>query len=201
MAQTRGSPWERPRKPVRELFFLDRLSPVMLAAAVVAIVAAAAVVGRIALLAHIHFATERDAGEQLNPFAAFLGTGSGILTAIPAWGAALFFVYAIVRLEGGPLEPPPGSIPAERRSVAQLRSGLRAEYRIVRIALTALTLIAVIDTLRALQYVLASVRGNEVARGSLTLTLVEACGLVAAAVALAVWVWRFRTDLIQLGAV
>ncbi|MFN2569155.1 MAG: hypothetical protein ABR564_06080 [Candidatus Dormibacteria bacterium] len=200
MAQTRGSPWERRRKPVRELFFLDRLSLPTVVAVLIAVAAAAAAVGRLALLTHIHFATERDAGEQLNPFAAFLGAGSGVFTAAPGWLATLFFIYALVRLEGAPLEPPPGAIPPERRSVSQLRAGLRAEFRLVRLALVGLSLIATIDTVRALEYVLASFRGNTVAHDSLLLTLAEAGGLLAAALTLAIWVWRFRAELEHLGA-
>jgi hypothetical protein len=199
MAQTRGSPWDRRQGPtVRELFFLNRLSPLLCVATLIGVFGVAIAVGRLALLAHIHFATERDAGEQLNPFAMFLGTGSGPLTAAPGWIAAAFFVYALVRLRSGPLEPPPGG--GAERSVKELRSALRAEFRLVRLAFLGLALVAVIDATRAFEYVVAVIRGNLVARDSLPMTLVEAGGLVAAAITLGLWAWHFRQDLDRLGA-
>jgi hypothetical protein len=88
----------------------------------------------------------------------------------------------------------------ESLTAAQLRAGLKREYTSVRVALLALTVVALADSARAASYVVAAAGGESLARTSLAATLVEAAGLLVAALLLALWALTFREQLVRVGA-
>jgi hypothetical protein len=189
------------RSGVGDLFFLRRLPLAVLAIVGLVVAALALAAGYGLLRLQIHYTQQQDAGQSLNVVAQIIADGSGWLTVWPGWVAALCFLIAVLRLQRAGAEPPPGLAPVEKLTVHQLRSGLRAEYRMVRVALVLLTLVAAIDTGRALAYVRGAIVGNTVARHSVVPTVTEAAGLLAAAILLVLWAWYFRRDLQRWGAI
>ncbi len=181
---------------IAELLLLSRLPPI--ARIIVALAAAAAciVAGVASLGIQHHFAAQPDGGR----LAALLAGGSSPATAWAGWAAAIFFLTAVWRLRAGATEPPAGRTPIEQLTLAELRAGLVREYTVVRVGLVILCAIATIDAARAARYVVATAAGDGLARSTLAATVVEAAGLVTAAVVLALWAGSFRAQLERVGA-
>ncbi len=135
-------------------------------------------------------------GQVLNPAASFFADGSTWSTAWPGWAAAFFFLLSALRLLRGSPEPPVG----RAQSVAGMRAALRREYRVVRIALAVVDVVAMFDIGRALAYAIATLTGDNVARGDVLTVGVEAGGLLCAALVLTAWMLRFRAQLENWGA-
>jgi len=169
------------------LYGLGRLRPVWRVLILWALAIAAVGVGIAALAGQRHFAAELSSGADLNVVATLLGDGSSPRTAWPGWLAAAFFGLALLRLWRGRPEPPAGRPPGGRWTAADIRSALRREFGAVRAAIIVLALVALVDFARALVYGVAAVSGDATARGSVMATVVEAVGLVVAAVMLTLW--------------
>jgi hypothetical protein len=180
-----------------ELLFLHRLPPVLRIGVPLALGAACIGFGAWSLSIQHHFAAQAGGGRV----ATLLAKGSSIATAWEGWAAAIFFVVALVRLQRGAPEPPAGRTPVEELTLAQLRAGLLREYTVVRVGLVILGAVSLIDLARASRYVVAAATGDSLARTSLAATLVEACGLVVAAVVLGLWAATFREQLDRVGAI
>jgi hypothetical protein len=188
------------RRRAAELVFLDS-GPLVLRAVVVLIAAIGCGVGGNALFRlHLQLAARAAAGGTLNPFQTLLATGSSARTAWPGWVAAAFFLLAVTRLRRGPPEPSPGVIKPERLTARQLRTGLRVEYRVVRIALVVLSLAAATDIARAAAHIVYAQAGHDVSGSTIVATTVEAAGFATAAAVLALWAWIFGADVRRLGA-
>jgi hypothetical protein len=165
-------------------------------AAAAVVVATCCVLGALSLNIQQHFAAQPGNGR----FGALLAGGSTAATAWAGWAAALFFGIALWRLRRGAPEPPLGIAPVESLSPTQLRRGLVREYTVVRVGLTVLVAVAVVDTARAARYVVALLGGDTLARATAAATVVEALGLVVAALVLASWALSFRRQLVRVGA-
>jgi hypothetical protein len=179
-----------------ELLLLHRLrAPLgVLVSLLVGLVCVAAGVASLAV--QQHFASQSGGGR----IATLLAHGSSAATAWEGWVAAVFFLAALLRLRRGAPEPPGGRTPVEEQTAGQLRAGLVREYTMVRAGLVTLCAVSVIEAARAARYVLAAVSADQVARTSLAATLVEAAGLLAATVVLALWASSFRAQLDRVGA-
>lgn len=180
-----------------DLYLLRGLAPALRALVLLLAVAASVGIAYVAVRLQQHFLAEQLAGQVLNPWAALIASGSSAGTAWPGWVATLCFGIAIVTLRRSDPEPPAGR---ERRSVSELRAGLRSEYRAVRIALVVVTLLAVIDVARMAITVIEITRGQTAAPGETAFMPIEAAGIAAAALALAVWARCFRSELERWGA-
>jgi hypothetical protein len=175
---------------------LDRLPPRAQLALVVAVSLLAGGWG-VGTLVLQHRLVEMEAeGRALNRVAQLFADGSSWSTAWPGWVAAFFFLSAVLRLLRGNPEPPAG----RAHTAAGMRSALRREYRVVRLALALVDLLAIFDLGRALTYAIASATGDRVARADVLTVGVEAAGVVCAAVLLTAWMLRFRTQLESWGA-
>jgi hypothetical protein len=179
-----------------ELLLLHRLPPVLRFTVSIVVVAACVVLGVASLSIQHHYAAQAGGGRLV----ALLAHGSSRATAWEGWAAALFFLVALLRLRRGATEPPAGRTPVEELSAGELRAGLVREYTVVRVGLVILCLVSIIDASRAARYVVAAAAGDTLARSSLSATLVEATGLVAAAAVLALWAGSFRVQLERVGA-
>lgn len=187
---------EERRRPVTELVFLGS-GPVAVRALVVVMAAlGAAIAGNLLYRLQAGLAVRLAAGQGLSGPASFVAHGSGAQTAWVGWVAALFFFIAALRVRRSPPEPSPGVTSPERLTPAQLRAGLRREYTIVRALLVLVALAAAVDAARTLTLLAAS--GGHA--NTLPATLVEAAGLLAATLMLALWAWWFGDDLRRLGA-
>ena len=182
------------------LYGLGRLAPLWRVVVLWLAATAAVGVGVGALAGQRHFAAELGSGADLNVVATLLGDGSSPRTAWPGWLAAAFFALALVRLWRGRPEPPAGRPPGGRWTAADIRSALRREYAAVRAAIIVLAAVALVDAARAAVYTVAAATGDSVARGSVLATVVEALGLVAAAVTLTLWGLIFARLLDRWGA-
>jgi hypothetical protein len=182
------------------LYGLDRLHPVQRMVLIWLLVSAAVGIGVVALVGQRHFAAELSSGADLNVVATLLGDGSSPRTAWPGWLAAAFFGLALLRLWRGRPEPPAGKPPGGRWTAADIRSALRREYAAVRTAIIVLGLVALVDGARAAVYTVAAASGDAVARGSVLPTVIEAVGLVVAAVTLTLWGLIFARLLERWGA-
>ena len=186
--------------PIAELFFLDR-APRLARVAVPALSVAVALLWGVAALAlHDHEVTLRAAGASLNPIGRLFADASSPLTVWPGWVAAAIFSLSAMRLRQGPVEPPTGPRDSNRVSATQLRAGLRREYLLARIALVVATLLALLDLGRLVVSGVAAMRPVDRAALGLGWMAAEAAGIIAAAVALLLWVVSFRVQLGQLGA-
>jgi hypothetical protein len=181
---------------IAELLLLSRLPFIARAIVALAAVAACVAAGVAALGIQHHFAAQRSGGRV----AALLAGGSSAATAWAGWAAAIFFAAAVWRLRAGATEPPAGRTPIEQLTLAELRAGLVREYTVVRAGLVILCAAATVDAARAARYVVAAVTGDALARTTLAATLVEAVGLMTAAVVLALWAGSFRAQLERVGA-
>jgi hypothetical protein len=175
---------------------VDRLPPRAQIALVVA-VSLLAVGWGVGMLVLQHRLVEmQQEARPLGAVGSFFAEGSSWSTAWPGWAAAFFFALSLLRLVRGSPEPPLG----RSQTVAGMRSALRREYRVVRIALAVVDVVAMFDLGRALAYGVASATGDHVARSDVLTVGFEAAGLVAAAVVLTAWMLRFRTQLEGWGA-
>lgn len=182
------------------LFGLGRLQPVQRVLVLSLASAAAVGIGVGALAGQAHFGAELDSGADLNVISTLVGDGSSARTAWPGWLAAVFFGLALLRLSRGRPEPPAGRPPSGQWTAADIRSALRREYTAVRAAIIVLAAVALIDGARAAVYLVAAITGDSVARQSVLATVVEALGLVAAAVMLTLWGLVFARLLDRWGA-
>ena len=186
-----------PRRLV-ELLFLHRGPFALRTAVVVATAVGCGAAGYTLFQLHEQLAPRLTAG-GLNPVQTFIAAGSSVATLWPGWLAAVCFAIALRRLRRDPLEPAPGRRTAEVVTVHDLRRGLRAEYRVTRIVLVVVVLITAVDAARALAFAAGTERA-----GVSVLTpwavYVEALGLVAATLMLAVYAWLFGKDISRLGA-
>jgi hypothetical protein len=179
-----------------ELLFVHRLPSALRVIVPLTLGAGCVVLGVESLAIQHHYAGHSGAGR----LATLLAHGSTAATAWEGWAAALFFLVALMRLRRGAPEPPAGRTPIEDLTAGQLRAGLVREYTVVRAGLVILSAVALADASRAARYVVAAASGDSLARGSLAATLVEASGLMIAAVVLAVWAATFRRQLERVGA-
>ena len=130
----------------------------------------------------------------------FFADGSSWATAWPGWAAAFFFLLSVVRLLRGSPEPPAGRPSGKDWTVAEMRSALRREFRLVRVGLAIVDVLAIFDAGRASAYAIATATGDDVARANLVTIGVEAGGLVCAAAMLTWWMLAFRRQLVRWGA-
>lgn len=179
---------------------LDRLPPRAQLALVlgVALLSGGWGVGML-VLQHRLLEMEAD-GRALNGIAGFFADGSSWTTAWIGWAAAFFFLLSVLRLVRGRPEPPAGRRSEADLTVAEMRSALRREFRVVRIGLAIVDVAAMFDAARCAAYAIASATGDDVARASLVTVGVEAGGFVCAAVVLTWWMLAFRRQLQTWGA-
>ncbi len=144
-----------------ELVFLDRGPIALRCIAVVIAAAACGVAGTLLVRLHQSLAGELAAHDALNPLQTLIATGSTTRTLWPGWVAALCFGAAVLRLRHGATEPPPGRTAVEHQTLAQLRSGLRREYRVVRTALVVVVLCAAVDVARTIASLIAAQAGDK----------------------------------------
>jgi hypothetical protein len=183
-----------------ELVFLDR-GPIALRSGVVVIAAVACgVAGTLLVRLHQTLAAQLAAHMALNPLQTLIATGSSLRTLWPGWVAAVCFAAALLRLRRGATEPPPGRTAVEDQTLSQLRAGLRREYRIVRLVLVVVGLLAAVDVARAVAGIIAVQAGDGQISRTMPATLVEALGYVVAAVVLAAWARAFGAEVRRLGA-
>jgi hypothetical protein len=183
-----------------ELVFLDR-GPIALRSGVVVIAAVACgVAGTLLVRLHQTLAAQLAAHLALNPLQTLIATGSSLRTLWPGWVAAVCFAAALLRLRHGATEPPPGRTAVEDQTLSQLRAGLRREYRIVRLVLVVVGLLAAVDVARAVAGIIAVQAGDGQISRTMPATLVEALGYVVAAVVLAAWARAFGAEVRRLGA-
>jgi hypothetical protein len=183
-----------------ELVFLDR-GPIALRSGVVVIAAVACgVAGTLLVRLHQTLAAQLAAHVALNPLQTLIATGSSLRTLWPGWVAAVCFAAALLRLRRGATEPPPGRTAVEDQTLSQLRAGLRREYRIVRLVLVVVGLLAAVDVARAVASIIAVQAGDGQISRTMPATLVEALGYVVAAVVLAAWARAFGAEVRRLGA-
>jgi hypothetical protein len=180
--------------------WLDRL-PARAQLVLVLLVSLLACGWGVGMLVLQHRLVERQQrGEALGAVASFFADGSAWTTAWPGWAAAFFFLLSLLRLLRGSPEPPAGRPRGERWTVSDMRLALRREYRVVRVALAVVDVLAMLDAGRALAYGIAAATGDAVARGDVVAVGVEAGGLVCAATVLTLWMLRFRAQLESWGA-
>ncbi len=185
-----------PPGAIAELLFLRGRNPVLRVAVAAMIATVCCVLGAYSLDIQSHFAAQPPGGR----LSTFLAHGSTAATAWTGWAAAFFFGIALLRVRRGSPEPPGGRTPVEALTATQLRAGLVREYTAVRIGLTVLSAVTLTDVARATRYVVASATGDSVAPVSVTATVVEALGLAAATVVLALWTITFRRQLVRVAA-
>jgi hypothetical protein len=183
-----------------ELVFLDRGPIALRCIAVVIAAAACGVAGTLLVRLHQSLAGELAAHDALNPLQTLIATGSTTRTLWPGWVAALCFGAAVLRLRHGATEPPPGRTAVEHQTLAQLRSGLRREYRVVRTALVVVVLCAAVDVARTIASLIAAQAGDKGIASTMPATVAEALGYVVAALVLAAWAGSFGTEVRRLGA-
>jgi hypothetical protein len=179
-----------------ELLLVHRLPTPLRVIVPLTLGAACMALGVLSLDIQHHYAEQVGGGR----LATLLGQGSTVATAWEGWAAALFFLAALIRLRRGGPEPPAGRTPIEDLTAGQLRAGLVREYTIVRVGLVILSAVSLGDAARAARYIVAAASGDDLARGSLGATLIQACGLAVAAVVLALWAGSFRAQLDRVGA-
>ena len=180
-----------------EASLLDRLPPRAQLALVVVVVLLAAGWGTgMLVLQHRLLEMEAD-GRVLSGVPGFFADGSSRATAWIGWAAAFFFLLSLLRLVRGNPEPPAGG---EKRSAAEMRAALRREFRLVRLVLGLVDLLAIFDAGRAVAYAIATGTGDDVARANLVMVGVETGGLVVAAALLTAWMLAFRRQLETWGA-
>jgi hypothetical protein len=183
-----------------ELVFLDR-GPIALRSGVVVIAAVACgVAGTLLVRLHQTLAAQLAAHMALNPLQTLIATGSSLRTLWPGWVAAVCFAAALLHLRRGATEPPAGRTAVEDQTLSQLRAGLRREYRIVRLVLVVVGLLAAVDVARAVASIIAVQAGDGQISRTMPATLVEALGYVVAAVVLAAWARAFGAEVRRLGA-
>jgi len=176
--------------------WIDRLPPGAQLALVLVVLVFAAGWGAGSLVMQHRLVEMQQRGEPLNAVQSFFAEGSSWTTAWPGWAAAFFFGLSVLRLVRGTPEPPLG----RAKSVHDMRAALRREYRVVRLALAVVDVLALVDLGRAVAYAIGAATGDAVARGDVITVAVEAAGLLCAAVVLTLWMLRFRGQLESWGA-
>ncbi len=183
-----------------ELLLLDRLPRIGRVAAGLLAVAIAAGWGFAALTIHEHELDLRNAGSALSPMGTLFADGSSPLTAWPGWAIAAILGLSAARLRRGGLEPPAGRSNPRELTAGELRAGLRREYAGARWALVALLVLTLADLARLAVSGVSALVSVAGAGDGLAWMGVETGGLVAATVALTVWVLSFRAQLERIGA-
>jgi hypothetical protein len=179
---------------------LDRLPPRVLLA-LVGVVTLLSIGWGVGMLVLQHRLLEMEAeGRDLTGIAGFFADGSSRSTAWPGWAAAFLFLLSVIRLLRGNPEMPAGRPSGKEWTVAEMRIALRREYRLVRLGLAVVDLLAMFDAGRAVAYAVGSATGDDVARANLVIVGVEALGLVCAAAMLTWWMLAFRRQLENWGA-
>lgn len=184
------------RSALAELLFARRLGRMQAGLSAIGIVVAAMAASDL-LLAAQHRAID-DADVRI--WGRLVANGSSLATAWPGWAAAVCFLVASRRFAEAPEPPMSRQGRQANASAAELRAGLRTEYRLTRLLLCGLVLASVMECARILVDGVATTMGDVVARADLFPTGVEGLGWTAAATALARWLWCFRAQLIRLGA-
>jgi len=151
------------------------------------------------VLQHRLLEMEAD-GRALGGVAGFFADGSSWATAWIGWAAAFFFLLSVLRLVRGRPEPPAGKPSGKDWTVAEMRSALRREFRIVRVGLALVDVLAMFDAARAAVYAIATATGDDVARADVVVVGIEAGGLLCAAAVLTWWMLAFRRQLETWGA-
>jgi hypothetical protein len=182
-------------RPARSAW-IDRLPPRAQLGLVVLIGLVAAGSGAGWLVLQHRLVEMQQQGRVLGAVESFFADGSSWATAWPGWAAAFFFLPSVLRLVRGNPEPPLG----RGQSVHAMRTSLRREYRVVRIALAVVDVLAMLDLGRLGAYAVAAATHDALARGEVLTVAVESVGLLCAAVLLTVWMLRFRTQLESWGA-
>ncbi len=183
-----------------ELVFLSRVRGAISVLVLVLALLGTSAAGVYLDVLHRHLAASSAAGQELNPFASLLASGSSIATLWPGWVAAAFFAISIVQLQVGTPEPPTSRQNSDNSSVSELRAGLRREYLGVRIAFISIATVALIDTARTAS-VMATTQQYSTPSGTVAATVAEAAGLILATVLIGVWAWLFRSELERWGAI
>jgi hypothetical protein len=176
--------------------WLDRLPPRAQLALVVGLALFAGGWGVGMLVLQHRMVEMQGRGQDAGAVGSFFADGSTWSTAWPGWVAAFFFALSLLRLMRGSPEPPMG----RGKTVADMRVALRREYRVVRIGLAVVDLLAMLDLGRVVAYAIAAATGDAVARGDVLAVAWEAAGLIVAATLLTLWMLRFRTQLESWGA-
>lgn len=180
--------------------WLDRLPPRAQLVLVIGVSLLACGWGVGMLVLQHHLRDQQARGQVLGAVASFFADGSSWTTAWPGWAAAFFFALSLLRLLRGSPEPPAGRPRGGSWTVTEMRVALRREYRVVRIALALVDLLAMLDLGRALAYAIAAATGDGVARSDVLTVGFEAGGFVLAATVLTAWMLRFRAQLESWGA-
>lgn len=182
-----------------ELFPLHTTAPPLRVAILVQALLLAVGWGFAALALHRRELAFLSSGQSLDPLGTIFADGSSPLTIWPGWAAAALFGLSASRQRGRTPEPPGGRRRAGTLTVSELRAGLRREHTAARWLLALVTLVAVADVARVAVSGLAALVAIGGAGDGLGWMGIEAAGLIAAAVTLAVWVDRFRTEIERLG--
>ena len=183
-----------------ELLLLERLPRMGRVAAGLLAAGVALGWGFAALAIHEHELDLRNAGTALSPMGTLFADASSPLTAWPGWAIAAILGLSAARLRRGGLEPPASRGNPGELTATELRAGLRREYTGARWALVGLGVLTLADLARlAVSGVSALVLVAGAGDGLLWMG-VEAGGLVAATIALTVWLLSFRGQLERIGA-
>ncbi|HEY6538377.1 MAG TPA: hypothetical protein VI138_04975, partial [Candidatus Dormibacteraeota bacterium] len=133
-----------------------------------------------------HFATLYQEGQHLSGWENFLRLGAPWQALLPVGVAALLATLGALRLGGAEPEPPV-SLGGASASASQLRTSLRQERRVVRVALTAMAGLVGIVATRLLVYSVIALSGSRLAAATWGGVAIElAFWLVAGA---AFWNW------------
>lgn len=187
------------QRPLEELVFLHRGPVTLRTTALVIAAAGSGIAGNRLFLLHEDLAQRVLAGEHLDALRSFVATAPTPVTVCIGWAAALCFALALLRLRRGPIEPAVSRRSLERRSVTQLRRGLRREYLVIRIVIVAVILITAVDAARAISFAVGATHGGASVSAPWPMYL-EAAGFVAATLVLVSYGRAFGNGVAQLGA-
>ena len=180
--------------------FLNR-GPVTLRTLIVVIVAVGSgIAGYRLFLLHQDLLLSMAVGAHLDALRSFVAEAPTPVTVIVGWLAAVGFTIALVLLYRGPLEPAVLMRHAERRSVTDMRRGLRREYTVVRVLLVFVLLITAVDLARAVSFAVGSQHSGVSTAVPWTL-YVEVLGFLAATAVLTAYARAFGETIARLGAI
>lgn len=179
--------------------FLHRGPVTLRTIAVVVAAAGSGIAGNKLFLLHEDLSQRSLGGEHLDAVGSFVAAAPTPVTVCIGWAAALCFGLALLRLRRGPIEPAVWRRALERRSVTQLRRGLRREYLLIRIVLVAVVLITAVEAARAVSFAIGAAHGG-VSVATPWPMYVEAAGFVAATLVLVSYGRTFGDGVAQLGA-
>jgi len=169
------------------------------AASTILLVAASLTWGIAALRLHEHYATLRAQGQALGAVGGLFADFSTPVTALTGWLATACFGLAAWQVRRGNPEPPAGRDRAAT-TVAELRAGLRREFRVSRALLLIVLIVAALDCGRLGVALVSLASGNPRAGTALGLLIGECVGLLAATTMLGFWAAGFREQLLRVGA-